>query len=198
MAVHRPWRRWWEWTRQIRRSTRSEPRPTCTLWCTQKSSTGSCEKKHTIKRRSDGRSNALCMRSGCDFHFLICLQHKGDNEKHPHTVRTDNLIQDIYQKYPQLKDKATTAASIKTMALITPAPDLNGIKRKTNRTIPSEYHSNHLARESGWTRPNSSATRTSYAPISEDQWKEPSKTLVIFRKALQNWLRVSSQDLHRP
>ena len=26
----------------------------------------------------------------------------------------------------------------------------------------------------------------SYAPTSEDQWKESSKTLVIFRKALQN------------
>ena len=36
-------------------------------------------------------------------------------------------------------------------------------------------------------------TWKSYAPISENQWKESSKTLVIFRKALQNWLRVQAK-----
>ena len=40
---------------------------------------------------------------------------------------------------------------------IDPASHLNEIKKKTNRTMPSKYHSNYLARESGCIRPSSSA-----------------------------------------
>ena len=127
-------------------------------------------------RRQDDKPNAICMNSGCDFHHLICIQHKEENKKHPHTVRSDNFLKEIHQKYPQLNDKATATASMETMPLISSAPHLNEIKKKTNRTMPSKYHSNYLARESGCIRPNSSATKNTLRSTSTQDASQQSQS----------------------
>ena len=46
----------------------SEVCPICLGSPRQKLPTGACKKKHAIMRRSDGRHNALCVKSGCDYH----------------------------------------------------------------------------------------------------------------------------------
>ena len=56
-------------------------------------------------RRTDGRHNALCLEGGCDFHHLVCLEHKERNKEHPHTVRSNTFLEQIHQKYPHLKSK---------------------------------------------------------------------------------------------
>ena len=57
-----------------------------------------------------------------------------------------------------------------------PASHLNEIKKKTNRTMPSKYHSNYLARESGCIRPNSSATKNTLRSTSTQDASQQSQS----------------------
>ena len=61
-----------------------------------------------------------------------------------------------------------------------PCPEENGAK-------PGPNDNQNLSKCHSHQEPFKETTREKVMPpISEDQWKESSKTLVIFRKALQN------------
>ena len=84
--------------------------PICLARPRQRLPTGACKNKHAIARRSDGRHNALCMKVGCEYHHLVCLEHEEMNKEHPHNKRSDTFIEDIFQEYPQLEATATTTS----------------------------------------------------------------------------------------
>ena len=90
---------------EIRRAAvqSSEICPTCLGSPRQKSSTGACKKKHAIAKRTDGRPNAICLENGCDFHHLICLDHRDQNKEHPHTQKGNDFLSEFHDKYPHLK-----------------------------------------------------------------------------------------------
>ena len=43
------------------------------------------------------------MGNGCDFHHLICLDHRDLNKEHPHTQRGKEFLSEFHVKYPHLK-----------------------------------------------------------------------------------------------
>ena len=167
---------------EIRRAAvqSSEVCPTCLGSPRQKLPTGGCKKKHAIMRRTDGRHNALCLNNGCDSHHLICLQHKEENKEHPHTARSNNFLEEIHQKYPQLKDKGIP----QQFALMTTQHDdiydvgpLSAIGTASMETLATTAQ--HLAEKSQNSNTINEATIFTLCPRNEPQVTEQAQTVLL-------------------
>ena len=66
-----------------------------------------CKVTHGIKRRRDGRANAVCMKEGCHYNFLVCKEHKELNKNHPFGLKATSWIQDRNRAFPVLAEAGT-------------------------------------------------------------------------------------------
>jgi hypothetical protein len=72
-----------------------------------------CKGAHGIKRRRDGRANAVCMKEGCHYNFLICKEHKEINKNHPVGLKATAWIKDRNREFPVLTAAGTACQLIR-------------------------------------------------------------------------------------
>jgi hypothetical protein len=53
-----------------------------------------CKGSHSIKHRRDGRANAVCMKDGCHYNFLVCKELKEINKDHQVGLKATAWMQD--------------------------------------------------------------------------------------------------------
>ena len=62
-----------------------------------------CKDTHAVRRRTDNKTNAVCMQENCNTHFLICSPHQKENAMHPFAKRAMNWLAEKAEEVQDLK-----------------------------------------------------------------------------------------------
>ena len=80
--------------------------PICLGTPRHRSPIGACDNKHAIPKKHGVKAwpvSSLCLKNGCEYHQMICLEHEEINKNHPHRAKSGALVEEVFQKYPRLK-----------------------------------------------------------------------------------------------